>query len=326
MDHEPPIPVFKYMHPAGKFIIFQVMILIPFSAGFLVRRRTVSTGELSVHLIRLNLIFFEPMIVLWSIWGLHLDLDLLLLPFSGLLLVGFGALAGKGLSPLLALPKKPRATFLVSASLANHGFTLGGFLCYLLLGEKGLGLASVFISYFMLYIFLVVFPYAQTISEHDAPEAPGLREMFINIRNMPLYAVFLAVILHLAGIGRPAIPFPVDILLAISIGLYYFIVGINFQFQRGRFKIRENLLLAAIKFLLVPLFAVLLIRITGLTGTLARVILVESFMPAATYSVVTATLFDLDSELASVLFVGNTVLFLFLVLPLILGFIPGLFG
>jgi predicted permease len=41
-------------------------------------------------------------------------------------------------------------------------------------------------------------------------------------------------------------------------------------------------------------------------------------MPVAVYSVVSSILFDLDSDLASAMFVINTLVFLFLILPLVI--------
>jgi predicted permease len=50
------------------------------------------------------------------------------------------------------------------------------------------------------------------------------------------------------------------------------------------------------------------------------VIVIQSFMPVAIYSVVASVLFDLDKELASNLFVFNTLFFLLIVLPLLFVF------
>jgi predicted permease len=46
--------------------------------------------------------------------------------------------------------------------------------------------------------------------------------------------------------------------------------------------------------------------------------MLEAFMPVAVYSVISSILFDLDSGLASGMFVLNTLFFLFLVLPFIM--------
>ena len=58
-----------------------------------------------------------------------------------------------------------------------------------------------------------------------------------------------------------------------------------------------------------------MLSLLPLDPALKAVIQLQAFMPAAIYSMVTAVLFDLDTDLASGLFVCNTVVFLTAVLP-----------
>ena len=301
-----------------RFILFQLMIVIPFAVGTFSRRRSAGSQQTTKQLIRLNLIFIEPFIVLWSIWGIELSRELFLLPVSGVFLVLAGGLMGLVIAPVLRLERRSGATFKISASLANHGFTMGGFLCYLFMGEEGLGISFIFLSYFMIYLFLVIFPYAGLASGERNVSIGWVRDFFLNLRNMPLYAVFAAIGLQLGGVSRPQIFFPIDLLMLISIAIYYYTVGINFSLG-GRLKYwAPNLALAVIKFILVPLAAFGLLQLVPLSGIPARVIMLQAFMPAETYSVVSAVLFDLDSELASNMFVFNTLFFLIVVLPLLI--------
>ncbi len=300
-----------------RFILFQMVILLPFFGGAVLRSRSTLGRDFPKRLIRFNLISIEPLIVLWSIWGLDLSPELILLPFSGLGLVLSGGLLGLLLARFMTLEQRSRATFLISSSLANHGFTMGGFICYILMGEEGLGLSFIFISYFMLYLFGVIFPYAAFVSGGRKPVRVFLLEFIKNPQNMPLYAVVAAVALQLGGIARPDIFFPIDLLLVISIAIYYLTVGFNFRLSGGLAFMRENLAMVMIKFVCLPLMAWLLLVLAGFTGNPGRVILIQSMMPAATYSVVTSVLFDLDADLASNMFVINTLIFLVVVLPML---------
>ncbi|MCP4131988.1 MAG: hypothetical protein GY754_13505 [bacterium] len=306
-----------------KFLVFQVLILIPFILGTILKKKITRPAEFARKLIRFNLAAITPPVVLWSIWGLTIHMDLLYLPLAGITLVLLGFILGRLSLPLLRREGKSKATWLISSSLANHGFTMGGFICYLFVGEKGLGLSSIFLIYFMPYIFLVIFPFSRRASRGTGHEEkkqsviPGLKEFFRDPQNLTLYAVFAALLLHLFSTPRPDIYFPIDILLMISISLYYFTLGINFTFGDVRAIKREHLLLAAIKFLILPVITYLLLRIVNLDKDVEQVILIESCMPAAVYSVVSSILYDLDSPLASGLFVANTILFIFLVLPVL---------
>ncbi|HOO38591.1 MAG TPA: AEC family transporter [Deltaproteobacteria bacterium] len=298
-----------------KFLIFQIMIFVPFALGMMLRKRCVTAPDFSKRLIRINLMTAEPLIILWSIWGLSLTRDFILLPIIGMVLVLLGMLAGRFIVPLLGFAPRSRASFLISSSIANQGYPMGGFLCYLMMGEEGLGISFIFTAYFMFCVFFLLFPYAQKVSSQSTYSLKFMKEFFINRQNMPIYAIIAALALHVLDIRRPDVYFPIDILLLVSIGIGYLSLGINFQIAGMRSAYRAHVSLAAIKFLIVPLAAFIIVETMHLDGYLKAVILLESFMPAAVYSVVTSVLFDLDAELASSLFVCNTLIFLFLVLP-----------
>lgn len=296
-----------------RFILFQIMIIVPFALGALTKHRFTHPEQFTKRLIRVNLMALEPLIALWTIWGLHLKADLVYLPIAGLLMVLVGLLLGIVLVPLIRLEGPSRSTFIISASIANHGFTMGGFLCYLFLGEKGLGLSFIFLSYFMPYIFLVIFPYARSAREDHRPRF--VRDFLLNPQNLPLYAIVTAIALRALGYERPRIFFPIDALLTVSIGLYYLTLGINFTFGDLWAYNRDNLLLCGVRFLLIPVLTLIVLGVIHLDPFVEAVILIESCMPAAVYSVMSAVLFDLDAPRASSMFVFNTVVFLLVMLP-----------
>lgn len=308
------------MNFAMRFFLFQMVIIVPFSLGYFTKQRYANPEAFTKRLIRLNLTAIEPLIVLWSIWGLNLTAELFLLPLAGVLMVTAGMIMGIVLASVMRLESHSRATFIISSSLANHGFTMGGFLCYLFLGEKGLGLSFIFIAYFMPFIFLVIFPYAR-LAQSGAHLRPSfIKDFLVSPQNMPLYAIMAAIFLKLCGIERPAIFFPTDALLMISIGLYYFTLGINFTIGDLNAFNRDNMLLCAVRFIAVPALAVIVLARVHLDPATEAVILIESFMPAAVYSVMSAVLFSLDIKRAASLFVFNTVVFLAGVLPCLIFF------
>lgn len=303
-----------------KFILFQLVIILPFLTGYISKRFIKNTQDTAKKIIRVNLLSFEPLIVLWSIWGLSLSFDQLFLPLSGLALVLAGFLIGTITVMFTGRKGASRKTYLISSSLANHGFTMGGFICYLIAGEQGLGLSAIYTLYFLPYTFIFIFSYARSVSIAHFFSVKGFIENIFNLQNMPLHAVILAFFLHAIGLRRPDIKFPLDPLLIISIALYYFTLGLNFHFGDFRSTGKEQFLLSLTKFLILPLITFFILRTTGLDSVVKTIILIQSFMPAAIYSVVSSILFDLDSKLASTLFVVNTIVFLILVLPVLFFF------
>lgn len=301
-----------------KIILFQGIVIIPFITGFFLKSRISEKAAFSKRLVSLNIMIVDPLIVLWSIWGLSIRGQLAALPAAGVLLLALGFLFGKMLSPLLGFTGISRKTFLISSSLANIGFTMGGFICYLIAGEQGLGMAAIFASCFLPFVFLVVFPYAGRKDHSPVFALSYLRKQFINLQNMPLFAVFLALIMHALDISRPEkIFFPIDALIIISVIVYYFTLGINFNTRDLNFLKKEQLAMAAIKFVLVPAATGGVLMLVPLDPAIKKIILIQSFMPAAIYSVVTSILYDLDTEMASGIFVVNTILFIAAVLPVL---------
>jgi predicted permease len=310
---------------AVRFALFQAVLLLPFAAGYLARRRAGDLSVLTRKLIRANLIFAEPLVVFWSVWGLKVDTSLLILPAAGLLLVSAGFIAGRAAAGLLRLSGARRATFIISASLANHGYTLGGFICYLFLGEQGLGHSFIFISYFMPFIFLFIFPYARAAAASPAAGRGILSEYLLNAQNMPIAALALALVLQLLGIRRIGIPMPIDIVLMISVAIYYFSLGTTFIPDDLRGSMKESAALGLVKFALLPLCTLAVLGHVSIAGPVKMVVVIQSFMPAAIYSVVTSMLFGLDTRKASSLFVVNTLAFLLGVLPALFLMKPCLF-
>ncbi len=297
-----------------KFILFQLLIIIPFIAGIITKKYFADPAAMSKRIIMINLMVLEPPVILWTIWGLEISCNLALLPAAGLLIVLAGLLAGMILASPLGLEGVGRKTFIISASLANHGFTMGGFICYIFLKETGLGLSSIFISYFVPYTFLIIFSYARAGS--GKKYGTGIRDFLISYQNMPLYASLAAIGLIAAGIPRPVLNPPVEPLIMASVALYYWTLGLTVNVKGIASFRREHLALGAVRFLVIPALAHLLLLIVPLDGEARTVIRIQSFMPAAIYSVVTSVLFDLDSRLASSLFLVNTLVFIVIVVPL----------
>ncbi|MCX8043321.1 MAG: AEC family transporter [Desulfobacterota bacterium] len=304
------------MSPVSAFAVFQAVIILPFGAGVMLRRRVADPEQFTRRLLRLNITLIEPLIVIWCVWGLQFSRDLVLMPIAGLGLAVCGLIAGIIILPLLKLPKQRAITFLVSATLSNHGFTMGGFLCYLFFGERGLGLSIIMVLYFIPYLYGFVFPSLKAITR-TRQQGSVLRDYILDTRNMPLAALAVAALLQGMDIERPTVAFPVDAFLALSIALYYLTVGMNVVAPGFRLLLRQHLVLAAIKFIAVPAAAAGLLNIISIEQNMKAVILLQSCMPSAVYSVVTAVLFGLDARFASSLFVVNTAVFLCAVLPVV---------
>ncbi|MBF0452325.1 MAG: AEC family transporter [Candidatus Magnetomorum sp.] len=305
-----------------KFILFQILVIGPFLMGMFGKRYFVSPDQTARRIVLFNLCVFDPILILWTVWGLELSPSLVFLPLAGLSIVVIGFVVGYFLALPLHLSRKNHATFVITASLSNHGFTLGGFICYLLLGEQGLALSYIFLIYFVFYLFMFIFPYARWIQATQAPLSRRklIVDSLVNVRNIPLYTTLIALALQKYQIKRISIDMPVDMLLLISISIYYFSLGMTYSLTRQIMYKKINVLLAIIKFVIIPMVALILTLILPLDPLMKSVVMIQSFMPAAIFSVVASIIFELDTRMSSNLFVWNTIIFLLFVFPLLYFF------
>lgn len=308
-----------------KFALFQLVIIIPFLAGNILSRRLPGLDRLARRLVILNLSVLEPPIILWTVLGLSLAPVMIYLPISGAVLALVGFLLGKGVVGRFRFENKSSRVYVICSSLANQGFTMGGFVCYLFVGEKGLGLSNIFLIFFIPFTFLFIFGYASMEDRREVFRWKSIKEFLFNLRNMPLLAIIAAVLILASGFERPDIYFPLDILLTIAISIYYFTLGINFKLSDlNPFK-PEHVILALQKFMILPALAFGITYFLPIGDELKLIIRIESFMPVAVYAVISAIMFNLDSRRASGLFVVNTLIFVILVFPILFFMRPWLF-
>lgn len=314
------------MNAEIKFIILWAVILIPFFTGSKIRKNLQSPQGTAKKLIRINLFFLEPFILFWSIWGLNLNSHVIFLPVAGISTVIIGYLAGRFSIKLLKLKGITASSYLISSILANQGLTLGGLICYLIAGEQGLGLATIYVIYFLPFVFLFIFPYARIASmqiESGSEKLPVMTirdyaRLFFNFQNLPVAGILVALVLHLFQIPRPFLFFNMDHLIYTAISLYYLTLGINFQTGHITTGFKEQAALALSKFIILPAITFIALYFIELDPAVETVILIQSCMPAAVYSVISSILFDLDAKLTSGLFVVNSLLFLGIVLPVLM--------
>ncbi|MCG8571784.1 MAG: hypothetical protein MJB14_16735, partial [Spirochaetes bacterium] len=274
-------------------------------------------------IIRINFIIIEPLVVLWTTWGLSIKKELLFLPASGFFLVFAGLFLGFLFSFLLKRMNRIRkATFIIISSSANHGFTMGGFLCYLLLGEKGLGLAFVFLLYFTFYAFAMIMPYANLISNNHKLSLKTFLSALFQFQNLPLFAAITGSMLSLLNLPRPDIYFPLEPLVFITIFIYFFSTGLTFIFSNILKTIPENLITGLLKFFLLPIITYCLLYFIPISPFIKKIIFIHSTVPTGVYSVLIASLFDLDLPLASSVFIVNTLAYLIFILPILFILFP----
>jgi predicted permease len=303
-------------------LIFLLAIYGFLFLGYLVRRIRGELAGMSRTLTVSLLVFTNPAIVFNAIWSIDFgDSVVRAMPVVYIVLMTLMIPPALLVSRLLNLAGGDKGSVLSCSLFSNAGVTLGGFLCYLFYGDRGLYLSSLYIAFFTPYFYLVGFPLLSAYSEDKRVTLKdAAAELVTNPASVfPLAATALGLAMNLAGLPRPEILNAVATkwLTYLSVVGNSFAIGLGFSLSRSLRYLRHGLLVSLLKFVYSPLIGAGLIFLFGFhrlhDPIPAKVILVESFMPVAIVSLVLVKLFRLGDDLAN----SSWVLSTFLVIPLI---------
>lgn len=303
----------------------------PLAAGYLGRRVLVAADRSPAPLLTVsrwqkefgNLVLAPASAVL-SLWALDItQLKLVALPVMGLAYHVIGTLVALVIAWLMGMSARQRGAFVFAGMNSNLGL-IGGILCYLFYGETGFAFASFFRMFELPMYYMVGFPAASSIGSGQRITVRGAMRQVLTDPAMllPILGVVAGVLLSLTGVPRPAWVSTVNaLLIPFSTINLAFAIGVTLRVGAVTEYLRPVGAMLALKFTLLPALIWGLGRLAGLDqvegGLPFRVALMLSFMPVGFTAIVSATLFDLDEDLASALWLSTTVL----VLPVL-----GLFG
>ncbi len=314
-----------------KILLFQVLILLPFAAGQIARHFTneIQQNRWTGFSFRISVFLFDTMIGFLIFWIAELKIDDIFLPLGGLTLVLLGLVVGHFYAKIVLRPVDLRyqATFALGVSLGNHGYTMGGATAFLLFGLEGMIQAMVYVLYFFPTVFTVFFAYGEyttklTQNRRSTSSVISIRELVWSKKNLPLMAIFTGLLLNLFDV--PAPPYTDTIILSLvgfNMILVYASFGFSMRFSSAIFRNPYLYHLSLLKFILLPAFMILLywlLRHFWVISPLNSAIwILQAFMPAAVYSVILSRIFSLHHEHAHDYFIGTTLVYIILILPIL---------
>ncbi len=310
-----------------RFLSMFVVLLGGLSAGYLASNRFGLSEQLARKIMTIVLLAFNWPIGLFIIWQMKLTAELVWLPIIGAVLLLLITFFCRLVFAFHNLDEKSRMTLILAGGLSNLGYTGGMFVCYALFGQAGLGLSQIYVMLWVPVVYLFFFPRLRIFElRMKQSEQTGFSvRSVLDYRMLVVPAIIAAIVLNLSGITRPQFVARfhiVDVFVYIASSLSFFAIGLRITFARLRNYIPLYFSLGAVKFLLTPLVASMLLGLLALAGRnlgpLAQsVVMVQSTCPAAVAMVMMTNVFDLDSRLGSVLWVVNTAAFAVVVVPVL---------
>jgi predicted permease len=293
-----------------KYIWFYVLLYGSLTAGILLYR----WKRYSSLIMRLAILLFDTPILIYSFWIFDSKklTEYSLIPVMGAVLVLVPMWLASVFAKRILPEKKSQGSFILSAAFSNIGSTGGSFITYLLFGLHGLSLGYLYLLPYPLLVFTMGFSIAR---KYSSDERVHLKDYFLNIITnlfslVPLLAMAAGFILNISSITPPDILVPLsDIWIKSGLGVMCFAIGMTLKLQRISSLIKPILSLCSIKFILIPCIAAaaVLLFYGSFSPLAAKIIMIQSFMPAAIYSVITANLFGLDRDLVNSLWISSTI-------------------
>ncbi len=295
-------------------------------AGYLASNRFGVPEHLAKKIMTAVLVSFNWLIALLVIWRMQLSRQLVWLPIVGLCLMLTSTALSIGLFSFLKLNRRSRLTLILAGGLSNIGYTGGAFVCYALFGAVGLALANIYFLLYLPTLYLIFLPLLKVRELRMKDSNAGFRlSQVLDPRCLAIPAIITAIILNLTNVKTPDFVLKfhiIDIFVYTASSLSFFAIGLRVKLSRLKNYINLYFPLAAVKFILTPAVALLIIWLLALTGRnldglVEKVIIVLSATPSAVLMVTMSNVFDLDGPLASALWVVTTAAFAAIVVPVL---------
>lgn len=249
------------------------------------------------------------------------QIKLLLFPVLGIFNIILGGTIAILIARNIHLDNKDTGSFFCCGFFSNYT-NIGGLICFLFLGEEGYQLVPLY-TFFMRFVkYAIGFSVAKYYSMKDKPQNQNAFDLKVMLKD-PFLLVSLACIIiglsfNASGLVRPAIYSNIIALfIPVSTILLLISIGFSMKFNQARKYLKESILIASIKFLIVPAVMVSIGFLLGYhqinDGLPVKAILILSSAPVAFHSLILPSQYGLNLDLANSCWIFTT----FALIPLI---------
>jgi len=271
------------------------------------------------------LLFVIPVSVIGALWIVSFDdRRLAFLPLLGASHYLTGGLLALAAARIMKLDRKKTGTFFCCGFFTNIG-AVGGLITYMLLGERGYALVPVYKLFAEMIYYSTGFPVARYYSfpGENKESVRGIlermsRDIFVKVA---IFAIIVGAILNISGIQRPEFYKSLNAVF-IPLGTFTMLtaIGMGMRFGKVRSYVRECFAILLIRSVFLPVILISVSILTGFNGIWGglplKVVIILSFMPVAFITLVPASIYDLDLDLANACWLVSTFSMIF-VIPLI---------
>ena len=304
-----------------QILVLLAETLLPGAVGFLLARTNLLSERFKRLLVLVNVRVVFTVLSFIAFWKVQVDSRFLLLPFAGLALTFFPYGIVRFTSRRIADPAE-RGAWVISGMLSNIG-TLGGLVCYMMLGAVSYAYVQLAAAMQNLVTMLFCFPMCQKYRDLADPGGVKIRrslpELLFTWNQVGLLGMALGAAFSVAEVPRPAsLDMVFSVLIYVSAWLQFLPIGIFLRPEAIRTYLLQVLrTLPPLKFALMPALMWLLCGALFSDPTVTATLVILSCCPTAINSVLSCELFGLRTDVAEASFVVTTALFAVVVCPVL---------
>lgn len=309
-----------------RFLAMFIVLFGGVAGGYLATARLGLDENLARKLMNFVMIVLNWPAALVAIWQMDMRLSVLAVPIVGVVLLLASSLFALFAFRFHDLDTRGRLTAVMAGGLANLSHTGGAFVCYALFGLHGYALGHLYLALWLPTVYVIWMPILKAWEQRALGRRVGFtRRDFLDARLMGLWGIGAGILLNFSGLRAPELLtkwYVMDPFIYAASGLTFFAIGMRLSISRLRNYIPLYFTLGAVKFLLTPAAAAVLLWLcadwlSGLPPVARNVIMVQSAAPCAVLMATMANVFDLDGRMGSALWVVNTAMFALVVVPVL---------
>ena len=303
-----------------RVVLLLIDIIGPISIGSFLKQKNLVKPAFNDFMIKLNVRGLFTVLAFVAFWKLKFTAEVALIPIAGLIILFVPYFLGMAITKKVEDPLE-RGALVVSSMLGNTS-TLGGLLCFMLLGATSFAYVQVIGVLQSIVLILFCFPVCQKF--HDMADTQrGLskkrtfREMFFTWNQVSILGMLAGAALSLGGVKQPDCFAPFfAALVHISAWIAFLPVGLLLDFEAARREMPKTLWLMPLKFILMPLVVWALCAAVVTNPVMAATLIIVSSCPTAINSVLTCALYGLKTNIAVSSFMTSTTVFALVMCPI----------
>lgn len=308
---------------ATRILFLLLDTVTPILAGIFLHKKGWVSRQGTQRVMTFNVRVVFTILALISFWNIHFSASVFWIPVIGLVITFFPFFVMMVATRRESDPKV-RGALVTSGMLGNTG-SLGGIICFLLLGAPGYAYVQIVAVLQNLILIVFNFPLAQRFAdeaaakagrESTAPKKRSFAELFFTWNQIALVGMIVGAALSLTETAQPEwLVEAFTPLVHVSTWIAFLPVGLLFDFDSARRFIVKTLPLIPLKFIVMPLLIWGICSLTVSDPVMSASLIILSSCPTAINSIITCALYGLKTHVAECSFMTTTPVFAFVLCP-----------